>query len=91
MLFDDILSPLDPKTASFLVKETLLKALKNKTILMVTHAIQYINKGDYIYIMEHGSILEEGCYDDIKEGDLIKKFKELEDVNNFSNISGEKS
>ena len=80
MLLDDILSPLDAKTALFIVNETLLKALRHKTILMATHAIQYIKFGDYIYIVDGGRIKEEGAYEEVIEGELIQKFKELEEV-----------
>jgi len=41
-LFDDILSAVDVHVGSFIISETILKYLKNKTILMSTQALMYL-------------------------------------------------
>jgi ATP-binding cassette subfamily C (CFTR/MRP) protein 1 len=85
-LLDDIMSALDAKVGAFINEETILKYLiqeKKKTVVLVTHAMQYIKYSDYIYTMDEGKIVDHGNFDDFKERDevgLYKKFLELEEV-----------
>ena len=64
-IFDDILSALDSYTGSFVMEETILKHLKGKTVIMSTHAIQYLKQGDCIYIMDSGRIQARGAFAEI--------------------------
>jgi ABC-type transport system involved in cytochrome bd biosynthesis fused ATPase/permease subunit len=59
---DDILSAVDVHVGDFLMKETLKGFLKEKTILMPTHALRYIEKADEIIIMQKGKIVQKGSY-----------------------------
>lgn len=47
------------------MRETLKKYLKGKTILMPTHAIQFIEQADEIIVMKKGKIVRKGHYRDI--------------------------
>lgn len=76
-IFDDVMSALDAKVGSFIMEETILKQLKSKTVLLVTHGLQYLRYSDYIYVMDEGKVLLEGKYEQIKETELYKKFEQL--------------
>ncbi len=39
------------------MEETILKYLKNKTVIMPTHAIKFLDKADNIIVMEKGKII----------------------------------
>jgi len=39
--------------------------LKNKTVILVTHALYFAKDLDYIYLFDDGQIKEEGTYLDV--------------------------
>jgi len=53
---DDPLSALDLHVGEYIMQHTILKRLKGKTIIMVTHALNYLKYFDYIYFMEDGKV-----------------------------------
>lgn len=79
-IFDDLLSALDGKVGAFIMEETILGQLKGKSIIMITHGLQYLKYTDYIYVMDHGKIILEGDFESIKETELYQKFLELDEV-----------
>ncbi|KAL6544998.1 hypothetical protein OROHE_009905 [Orobanche hederae] len=66
-LFDDPFSALDAHTGSHLFNEVLLGLLKGKTVVFVTHQIEFLNAADLIMVMGDGMILQLGKYNAIKE------------------------
>jgi ABC-type multidrug transport system ATPase subunit len=64
-LFDDILSSLDPEMANKIFNDVILGELKNKTIIFITHNIQYCCKADYIYAIDEGKIKKQGDYQNL--------------------------
>lgn len=77
-LLDDPLSALDANVASYVMEHTIFDKLKNKTRVLVTHSLQHLKWADHIYVVDDGKIMLEGQYDDIKDTELLMKFKELE-------------
>lgn len=63
MLFDDPLSALDANVSGFLMDNTIAKQLKDKTRIIVTHAVQFLRYADCILLMEGGEIVFSGTYD----------------------------
>lgn len=59
-LLDDILSAVDVKVAKYIFRNCIQNTLRGKTIIMVTHAVQYLEYCDYILLMKDGGIIEEG-------------------------------
>lgn len=45
-LLDDIVSSVDAHVADFIIKNTIRKYLKNKTIVMSTHAVKFAEYAD---------------------------------------------
>jgi ATP-binding cassette subfamily C (CFTR/MRP) protein 1 len=62
VLLDDCLSAVDAHTGKALLERCLLGALKDKTRVLVTHALHVLDRADYIYVMDEGKIVEEGTY-----------------------------
>ena len=56
--------------------ETLLKYVKSKTRVLVTHALDYLKYVDKILIMEQGEVVEQGNYEQIKNGTRFKAINE---------------
>ncbi|XP_020591769.1 LOW QUALITY PROTEIN: ABC transporter C family member 3-like [Phalaenopsis equestris] len=64
-LFDDPFSAVDAHTGSHLFKECLLGVLASKTIVYVTHQVEFLPTADLILVMKDGMITEMGKYNDI--------------------------
>ncbi|CAO2185872.1 unnamed protein product [Urochloa humidicola] len=74
-LFDDPFSAVDAHTGSHLFKECLLGALASKTVVYVTHQIEFLPAADLILVMKDGRIVQVGRYNDIL--DSGEEFMEL--------------
>ncbi|KAL9238614.1 hypothetical protein vseg_013010 [Gypsophila vaccaria] len=64
-IFDDPFSAVDAHTGSHLFKECILGILRSKTVIYVTHQIEFLPAADQILVMNDGRILQAGKYDDI--------------------------
>ncbi|KAJ0976274.1 hypothetical protein J5N97_018239 [Dioscorea zingiberensis] len=64
-LLDDVFSAVDAHTGSEIFKECVRGALKEKTILLVTHQVDFLHNADCIYVMRDGMIAESGKYDEL--------------------------
>ena len=54
VLMDDPLSALDLKVGEKVIKEAILGRLTGKTVVVVTHALNYLHYFDQIYYLEDG-------------------------------------
>ncbi|KAK4768022.1 hypothetical protein SAY87_003163 [Trapa incisa] len=66
-LFDDPFSALDAHTGSHLFKECLLDLLSTKTVIYVTHQVEFLPSANLILVMKDGKITEAGNYNDIHQ------------------------
>ncbi|GLU18913.1 hypothetical protein SLE2022_351890 [Rubroshorea leprosula] len=64
-LFDDPFSAMDAHTDSHLFKEVLLGILKSKTVIYVTHQVEFLSAADLILVMKDGRITQAGKYNEI--------------------------
>ncbi|KAM0896532.1 hypothetical protein ACQ4PT_023120 [Festuca glaucescens] len=64
-LFDDPFSAVDAHTGGQLFKDCLMGMLKDKTILYVTHQVEFLPAADLILVMQGGKIVEKGTFDDL--------------------------
>lgn len=64
-LLDDVFSAVDAHTGSHLFKECILGLLSGKTILLVTHQVEFLSGADLILVMKHGRITQAGKYNEI--------------------------
>ncbi|KAK9392721.1 multidrug resistance-associated protein 9-like [Crotalus adamanteus] len=61
-LLDDPLSAVDAQVGSYIFEECIKKALKGKTLLLVSHQLQYLQFCDQIILLEDGEISESGTH-----------------------------
>ncbi|KAG2597518.1 hypothetical protein PVAP13_5KG223200 [Panicum virgatum] len=64
-LLDDVFSAVDAHTGTEIFKECVRGALKNKTIVLVTHQVDFLHNADIIYVMKDGAIVQSGKYDEL--------------------------
>ncbi|CAK9168236.1 unnamed protein product, partial [Ilex paraguariensis] len=69
-LLDDVFSAVDAHTGSDIFKECVRGILKDKTILLVTHQVDFLRNVDLILVMRDGMIVQSGKYNDILESGM---------------------
>uniref|UniRef100_A0A2N9IBK5 ABC-type xenobiotic transporter n=1 Tax=Fagus sylvatica TaxID=28930 RepID=A0A2N9IBK5_FAGSY len=69
-LLDDIFSAVDAHTGSEIFKECVHGALKDKTILLVTHQVDFLHNANLILVMRDGMIVQSGMYEELLESDM---------------------
>ncbi|KAG6501284.1 hypothetical protein ZIOFF_041163 [Zingiber officinale] len=74
-LFDDPFSAVDAYTGTHLFKECLLGHLASKTVIYVTHQVEFLPSADLVLCMKDGRVVQAGkYYDMLKSG---TEFREL--------------
>ncbi|KAJ1416815.1 P-loop containing nucleoside triphosphate hydrolase [Sesbania bispinosa] len=64
-LLDDPFSAVDAHTGSELFREYVLTALADKTVIFVTHQVEFLPATDMILVLKEGHIIQAGKYDDL--------------------------
>ena len=72
ILMDDPISALDANTKAKIFDELFWDELKFKTRILVTHAVDFLDRVDRIAIMEYGVIKYIGTYDELKDNEVIQ-------------------
>ncbi|CAF3637910.1 unnamed protein product [Adineta steineri] len=69
LLLDEATSALD-YVSERIVQEALDRACKNRTTIVIAHRLTTIQNADYIYVLDKGSVIEEGTHETLlaKEG-----------------------
>ena len=88
-LFDDPISALDANVGKKIMKNCIVKYLKGKTRVVVTHALSYLKYMDRIIYMKSGRIEWSGNYDEVQNQPF---YSELAKSTGFTKaVSGEKN
>ncbi|XP_042456213.1 ABC transporter C family member 10-like isoform X1 [Zingiber officinale] len=74
-LLDDPFSAVDAHTASSLFNEYVMVGLAEKTVILVTHQVDFLLVFDSIMLMSDGEVLSSASYDE-----LLTSCKEFEDL-----------
>ncbi|KAK7277730.1 hypothetical protein RJT34_22745 [Clitoria ternatea] len=64
-LLDDVFSAVDAHTGTEIFKECVRGSLKGKTVILVTHQVDFLHNVDLIVVMRDGTIVQSGKYDDL--------------------------
>ena len=72
VLMDDPLSALDAHVKKMVFDNVFWKTLKGKTKILITHAIDFLDKVDKILILQNGRIIEQGSYEELKHKDIFQ-------------------
>ncbi|XP_074307059.1 ABC transporter C family member 4-like [Silene latifolia] len=66
-LLDDVFSAVDAHTGSEIFKECVRGALREKTVILVTHQVDFLHNADLILVMRDGKIVQAGKYESLLE------------------------
>ncbi|CAI9259815.1 unnamed protein product [Lactuca saligna] len=73
-LLDDPFSAVDAHTAATLFNDCVMTALREKTVILVTHQVEFLSEVDNILVMEDGEITQSGLYNElIKAGTAFEQ------------------
>ena len=94
-LLDDPLSAVDPKVANHIFDKCIKGYLKGKTVVLVTHQLQFLSKADKIIVLENGKAVAVGSFEELLESSVeflsfLDKKKQEEEKRKES-LSKEKS
>jgi len=84
-IFDDPLSALDAYVGMHLFKEVFCNYLQNKTVIISTHSLQYLNMFDRVIFMEEGKIKWFGLPKELTSQSFYEEFSKL--IQNSKNES----
>ena len=59
-LLDDPLSAVDAKVGQFIFRRCIKEAMKDKTVLLVSHGLQYLKECDTVIFLKDGKMVEAG-------------------------------
>ncbi|CAK7356839.1 unnamed protein product [Dovyalis caffra] len=65
-VLDDPFSAVDVHTAAVLSRECVSAALKDKTVILVTHQLEFLTDADKILVMEGGQIMQSGSFEELR-------------------------
>ena len=89
-LFDDPLSALDSHVGEAIFNGLIKDFLKNKTVLVVTHALQYIPMMNKVIYIDNGKIVFYGKPEDAMNLPFFKTALTLEERKKYSELSRKK-
>ncbi|KAL5717757.1 hypothetical protein ACHQM5_010725 [Ranunculus cassubicifolius] len=75
-LLDDPFSAVDAHTGAHLFKECLMRFLYEKTVVYVTHQLEFLDASDLVLVIKDGKIVQSGKYEDLiadPNGELVKQ------------------
>lgn len=71
ILMDDPISALDANVKKSIFNNVMLNHLKNKTRILVTHAVDFLEFVDTVVVIKNGEIVLKGAFKDIKDDDYL--------------------
>lgn len=95
-MLDDPLSAVDAHVGEKLFNNAICGSLKSKTRVLVTHALHFLPRVDYIICIEHGKVTQQGTYAELladTEGafsNLVREFGSGEETKNVEEEEKEK-
>ncbi|KAJ0229843.1 ABC transporter type 1 [Hirschfeldia incana] len=81
-LLDDPFSAVDAHTAGVLFHKCVEDSLREKTVVLVTHQVEFLSKVDQILVMEEGRITQSGKYEELLK--MGTAFQQLVNAHNES-------
>ncbi|KAM7254412.1 hypothetical protein ACFE04_003792 [Oxalis oulophora] len=64
-LLDDPFSAVDAHTAATLFNDCVMSALESKTVILVTHQVEFLSEVDRILVMDGGRVTQSGSYEEL--------------------------
>ena len=88
-ILDEATSALDTETEK-IVQQTLRELSKTKVVIIISHRLSSVRKADKIYVLDEGSVQENGSHEELmkKKGRYYRLFEEQVKKNDEKQITG---
>ena len=88
-IFDEATSALDTETEK-IVQQTLRELSRTKVVIIISHRLSSVRKADKIYVLDKGSVQENGSHEELmkKKGRYYRLFEEQVKKNDEKQITG---
>ncbi|OCT95309.1 multidrug resistance-associated protein 5 [Xenopus laevis] len=85
VLLDDPLSAVDVQVGAQLFSKAIKKGMKNRSVLFITHQLQYLVECDEVLMIKNGSIAEQGTHEELmkNQSDYAVLFQSMQQVNSI--------
>lgn len=90
-LMDDPTSALDAHVRAQIIENVYFGALKDRTRILVTHAIDFLERADHIVLMDDGQIVRQGSYGEMLAEPTFAKLVEINQLNKEAAGKGDSS
>ncbi|KAH3835361.1 hypothetical protein DPMN_108710 [Dreissena polymorpha] len=87
-ILDDPLSALDTRVGKQIFNECIKQELHKKTVILVTHQLQYLKDCDEVLVMENGTVVEKGHHLELMASD--GKYSEMFRIFNLTEMKSRK-
>ena len=81
IFMDDPISALDTQTRKKIFTEVFQGILKEKTRILVTHAVDFVHLADKIVIMNEGKIIAQGSYNELEDHPYMRQIQDIHESN----------
>ena len=81
ILLDDPISALDAHVRKAIFHEVFQGIMREKTRILITHAVDFVHLADKIVIMDEGKIDAAGTFEDLQEHPYMKEILEIHNKN----------
>ena len=81
LLLDDPISALDAHVRKMIFKKVFCDILKDKTRILITHAVDFVHLADRIIIMDDGEIDAQGTFEDLQQHPYMKEILKIHNEN----------
>jgi len=81
VLLDDVLSAVDAHVGSRMFAEAICGLLKGRTVVFVSHQVQFLPQSDYVVLMAGGAPFAHGSYEEV-----MSSSKEVAKIMDFSRV-----
>lgn len=81
LILDEATSSLDSHS-ELLIQKSIENVIKETTLVVIAHRLSTIRKADYIYVLDHGAVIEEGTFSHLMSmgGGVFLKTAELQGI-----------
>ena len=84
LLLDDPISALDAHVRKAIFNKVFCDILKDKTRILITHAVDFVHLADRIIIMDDGEIDAQGTFEELQDHAYMKEILEIHKENKVS-------
>lgn len=81
LLMDDPISALDAEVRKNIFRNVIFGHLKDRTCILVTHAIDFLHLAQKVIVMEKGKVITQGSYKEVKNHEIVEKLLKVNNLN----------